>query len=152
MLSRRTPAGEVLSVAAGDSDQFGALSEVTSRAVGAFAAYLVIAGIMLSTSLELGIVVLVAAPLLVLLALPLLRPMQRRQEVERDRTAELTSLATDIVAGLRILRGIGGERTFVGQLRPAVPVDPAGRGRRRSLAGRRSTRWPCCSPGCSWSC
>lgn len=114
VLSRRTPAGEVLSVAAGDSDQFGALSEVTSRAVGAFAAYLVIAGIMLSTSLELGIVVLVAAPLLVLLALPLLRPMQRRQEVERDRTAELTSLATDIVSGLRILRGIGGERTFSG--------------------------------------
>jgi ABC-type bacteriocin/lantibiotic exporter with double-glycine peptidase domain len=55
---------------------------------------------------------LVAAPILVGVALPLLRPLHRRQEVERTRNAELTSLATDIVAGLRILRGIGGERTF----------------------------------------
>jgi ABC-type multidrug transport system fused ATPase/permease subunit len=112
VLTRRTPAGEVLSVSGGDSNEFGALTEVTSRAVGALAAYAIIASIVLSTSLKLGIVVLVAAPLLVLVAMPLLRPMQRRQEVERNRNADLTSLATDIVAGLRILRGIGGERTF----------------------------------------
>ncbi|HET9647515.1 MAG TPA: ABC transporter ATP-binding protein [Microlunatus sp.] len=112
VLTRRTPAGEVLSVSGGDSNEFGALTEVTSRAVGAFVAYLLIAAIVLSTSLELGVVVLIAAPLLVVLAMPLLRPLQRRQEVERNRNADLTSLATDIVAGLRILRGIGGERTF----------------------------------------
>jgi ABC-type multidrug transport system fused ATPase/permease subunit len=47
-----------------------------------------------------------------LFAMPLLRPLQRREEIERTRTSELTSLATDIVAGLRILRGIGGEETF----------------------------------------
>jgi ABC-type bacteriocin/lantibiotic exporter with double-glycine peptidase domain len=45
-------------------------------------------------------------------ALPLLRPLHRRQAVERARNSELTSMATDIVAGLRILRGIGGESTF----------------------------------------
>ena len=44
--------------------------------------------------------------------MPLLRPLHRRQQVERSRNSELTSLATDIVAGLRILRGIGGEQTF----------------------------------------
>jgi hypothetical protein len=38
--------------------------------------------------------------------------VQRREEVERTRTADLTGMATDIVAGLRILRGIGGEHTF----------------------------------------
>jgi ABC-type bacteriocin/lantibiotic exporter with double-glycine peptidase domain len=56
--------------------------------------------------------VLVAAPVLVGVALPFLRPLHRRQETERSRNSELTSMATDIVAGLRILRGIGGERTF----------------------------------------
>ena len=55
---------------------------------------------------------LIAAPVLVVLALPLLRPLHRRQEIERGRNSDLTSMATDIVAGLRILRGIGGERTF----------------------------------------
>ena len=112
VLPQRTPTGEVLSVSASDSDEFGALTEVVSRFVGALIAYLVIAGLVLSTSLKLGIVVLVTAPLIVLFALPLLRPLQRREEIERNRTSDLTSMATDIVGGLRILRGIGGEQTF----------------------------------------
>jgi ABC-type multidrug transport system fused ATPase/permease subunit len=112
VLPQRTPTGEVLSVASGDSDQFGALNEMLANLAGAVVAYLVIAGLVLSTSWQLGVVVLVAAPLIVVFALPLLRPMQVRQETERSRSSELTSLATDIVAGLRILRGIGGEQTF----------------------------------------
>jgi ABC-type multidrug transport system fused ATPase/permease subunit len=112
VLPQRTPTGEVLSVSAGDSDEFGALTEIVSRFAGALIAYLVIAGLVLSTSVKLGIVVLVTAPLIVLFAMPLLRPLQRREEIERTRTSELTSMATDIVAGLRILRGIGGEETF----------------------------------------
>src|SRR4029453_5914102 len=59
-----------------------------------------------------GIVVLVTAPLIVLFAMPLLRPLQRREEIERNRTSDLTSMATDIVGGRRILRGFGGEQTF----------------------------------------
>lgn len=112
VLPQRTPTGEVLSVSAGDSDEFGALTEILSRFAGALIAYLVIAGLVLSTSVKLGIVVLVTAPLIVLFAMPLLRPLQRREEIERNRTSDLTSMATDIVAGLRILRGIGGEQTF----------------------------------------
>jgi ABC-type bacteriocin/lantibiotic exporter with double-glycine peptidase domain len=109
---RRTPTGEVLSVASSDSDEFGALTEIIARASAQLVAYLTVAAIVLSISLPMGLLVLVAAPVLVAIALPLLRPLHRRQEVERSRNAELTSLATDIVAGLRILRGIGGERTF----------------------------------------
>lgn len=112
VLPQRTPTGEVLSISASDSDQFGGLTEVLSRAVGALIGYLVVAGLVLSTSPRLGLVVLIAAPVIVIAALPLLRPLQRRETVERNRSADLTSLATDIVAGLRILRGIGGEETF----------------------------------------
>ncbi|SDV02638.1 ABC-type multidrug transport system, ATPase and permease component [Microlunatus sagamiharensis] len=112
VLSRRSPTGEVLSVSASDSDEFGGLSQIVSEAVGAFIATLVIAGLVLTTSVPLGLLVLVAAPMIVLLVVPLFRPLQRREETERTRSSELTGLATDIVAGLRILRGIGGERTF----------------------------------------
>ena len=112
VIPQRTPTGEVLSVSAGDSDEFGSLTEIVSRFAGALIAYLVIAGLVLSTSAKLGIVVLVTAPLVILFAMPLLRPLQRREEIERTRTSDLTSMATDIVAGLRILRGIGGEQTF----------------------------------------
>lgn len=112
ILTRRLPTGEVLSVASSDSDQFGALMEVLARSASSLVAYLTVAGIVLATSVKLGLVVLIAAPVLVLIAMPLLRPLERRQTVERTRNSDLTSMATDIVAGLRILRGIGGERTF----------------------------------------
>ncbi|MDN5724478.1 MAG: ABC transporter ATP-binding protein/permease [Propionibacteriales bacterium] len=112
VLPRRSPTGEVLSVSSSDSDQFGALSEVAGRAIGALVGFIVVAAIILSTSPMLGLVVLIGAPVMLVAALPLLRPLHRTQGVERTRTSELTSRATDIVAGLRILRGIGGERTF----------------------------------------
>lgn len=112
VLPRRSPTGEVLSVASSDSDEFGALTEILARSVAQLVSYLTVAAIVLSMSWQLGVVVLVAAPVLLGAALPLLRPLHRRQQVERSRNSELTSMATDIVAGLRILRGIGGEETF----------------------------------------
>jgi ABC-type multidrug transport system fused ATPase/permease subunit len=112
VLPRRTPTGEVLSVASSDSDEFGGLTEIVSRAASQLVAYLVVAFIVLSTSRALGVLILLAAPVLVAAAMPLLRPLQARQQIERSRNSELTSMAADIVAGLRILRGIGGERTF----------------------------------------
>ncbi len=112
VLPRRIPTGEVLSVASSDSDEFGGLTEVTARAASQLVAFLTVAAIVLSTSPVLGLLVLAAAPMLVGVALPLLRPLHSRQQTERQRTSTLTSLATDIVAGLRILRGIGGEATF----------------------------------------
>jgi ABC-type multidrug transport system fused ATPase/permease subunit len=112
VLPRRSPTGEVLSVASSDSDEFGALTEILARTVGQLVSYLTVAVIVLTMSWQLGLLTLVAAPVLVGAALPLLRPLHRRQQLERSRTSDLTSLATDIVAGLRILRGIGGEQTF----------------------------------------
>jgi ABC-type multidrug transport system fused ATPase/permease subunit len=112
VLPRRSPTGEILSVASSDSDEFGAMTEIMARAGSQLVSFLAVAAIVLATSPRLGVVVLVAAPVLVGVALPFLRPLHRRQAVERSRNSELTSMATDIVAGLRILRGIGGERTF----------------------------------------
>jgi ABC-type multidrug transport system fused ATPase/permease subunit len=133
ILTRRTPTGEVLSVSGSDGDQFGALMEVSTRAFSQLVAYLVVAGIVLTTSVRMGLLVLVSAPLLVVLGLPLLRPMQRWQGVERSRNSELTSMATDIVGGLRILRGIGGEQTFGGNY--------AGQSQRVRQSGVAAGRW-----------
>lgn len=109
---RRTPTGEVLSVASSDSDEFGALTEISTRAAAQLVAFLVVSGIVVSMSPLLGVVLILAAPVLVGVALPFLRPLHHRQSIERTRNSELTSMATDIVAGLRILRGVGGEETF----------------------------------------
>lgn len=112
LLPQRTPTGEVLSISSSDTDQFGHLTDIVSRAAGSVVTFLIIAAIVLKTSVTLGWMVLIAAPVLVAIAMPLLRPLHRRQMMERNRNSKLTSMATDIVSGLRILRGVGGERTF----------------------------------------
>ena len=112
VLPRRAPTGEVLSVNGSDGEQFGHFIEIFSRLVGNLVAYAVVAVIVLSISVPLGLVVLLVAPLLVVVSSVLLRPLSAAQTRQRSRDSELTSMATDIVAGLRILRGIGGERIF----------------------------------------
>ena len=112
VLSRRLPTGEVLSISSSDSNTFGQTIEVFARTIGAMAAFVLVCALMFSTSPPLGWVVVIAGPLLVGAASPVLRPLNHAQTAERTQTGELTSMATDIVSGLRILRGIGGERTF----------------------------------------
>ncbi len=43
---------------------------------------------------------------------PLLRPLARRSGRQRQLMGELSNTASDIVGGLRVLRGIGGEQVF----------------------------------------
>lgn len=112
VLGRRVPTGEVLSVSSSDSDTFGATLEVLARLIGSLVAFGLVCVLMFTTSPLLGAVVLIISPLLLAASLPVLRPLSRAQRAERTQNAELTSQATDIVAGLRILRGIGGEATF----------------------------------------
>ena len=113
VLPQRTPTGEVLSVAASDTDEFGALTEIVARFVGALHR---VPGHRRTGAVHLGPARRGGADL---------RADDRAagrcrccgrwsaaQEVERTRNSDLTSMATDIVAGLRILRGIGGEQTF----------------------------------------
>lgn len=112
VLNRRVPTGEVLSVASSDSNQFGATVEAFGGALAALISFLVATALMLTTSVPLGLLVLVATPLLLAASTPVLRPLTAAQAAERTENSTLTSMATDIATGLRILRGIGGEKTF----------------------------------------
>ena len=112
VLARRVPTGEVLSVASSDSDTFGATLEVTARALGSLLAFIIVVVLMYTESPLLATIVLAVSPLVLAASAPVMRPLSAAQMAERTQNSELTGQATDIVAGLRILRGIGGERTF----------------------------------------
>jgi ABC-type bacteriocin/lantibiotic exporter with double-glycine peptidase domain len=73
----------------------------------------VVAVLLLHASTPLGLLVLVGVPLLVGTLSLILRPLQRRQALQREEAGRLTTLGADTVAGLRVLRGIGGEQTFL---------------------------------------
>ena len=112
-LTRQTPTGDVVAVVASDAMRLGGLYDVFARMVGAIVSYVVVAVILLSTSRTLGLVVLVGVPVLVALLAFIVRPLQKRQAHQREESGRLIGLGADTVAGLRVLRGIGGEQTFL---------------------------------------
>lgn len=111
-LPRKVATGEVVAIGTNDQAHIGNVMDVTARATGAIVSFVVVAVILLQTSVTLGLVVLVGVPVLLLGIGPLLKPLQRRNLAQRDMMGQLSNLATDIVSGLRVLRGIGGERVF----------------------------------------
>ncbi len=111
-LPKRVATGEVVAIGTNDLAHLGNAMDVLARAAGAVVSFLVVAVILLNTSVTLGLLVLVGVPMLLLLIGPLLKPLQRRNFTQREMMGDLSNLATDIVSGLRILRGIGGERVF----------------------------------------
>ncbi len=116
-IRRKLPTGEVVAAATNDALHIGGAFDVSARFAGAIVSYGVVAVILLNTSVLLGSVVLLGVPAMVLLLGPLLRPLQRRQAVQREVAGKLTSLGADTVAGLRVLRGIGGEPAFLARYR-----------------------------------
>jgi ABC-type multidrug transport system fused ATPase/permease subunit len=111
-LPKRVATGEVVAIGASDLAHIGNSIEVSGRGAGAVVSFLVVAMLLLNTSVTLGLVVLIGVPLLLLAIGPLLKPLQTRNLAQREMMGELTTLASDIVGGLRVLRGIGGEEVF----------------------------------------
>ncbi|MBT2544126.1 ABC transporter ATP-binding protein [Streptomyces sp. ISL-44] len=118
-LTRRVAAGEVVAVSTGDVEKIGWFVEAVSRFLAAvFAIVLVCVGLLFYAP-ELGVVVAIGVPLVALAALPLLPRATQRADVQREKAGKATELASDTVAGLRVLRGIGGEELFLGRYREA---------------------------------
>ena len=111
-LNKRVATGEVVSVGANDIANVGNSVDVLGRAAGSVVAFFVVAGLLLSNSVPLGLIVLIGVPLLMVAIGPLLKPLQRRNLQVREMQGDLNNLASDIVGGLRVLRGIGGEDVF----------------------------------------
>ncbi|MEV0165424.1 ABC-type multidrug transport system fused ATPase/permease subunit [Nonomuraea fuscirosea] len=116
-LPKRLSTGEVVSVGNSDIAHIGSSMDILLRGVGSVVAVVTVTVILISTSLPLGLLVLFGVPLMAVAVGPLLRPMHKRQRVQRELSGELSTRAADIVAGLRVLRGIGGEQVFAERYR-----------------------------------
>ena len=118
-LSRQVSTGEVATIIASDADYLGKLIEHLPALLGAAASFLVVAVLMLRTSVSLGLIVILGMPLVAAIVTLVIRPLQKRQAVQREAQSTVTTVTTDTVAGLRILRGIGGEDVFARRYRDA---------------------------------
>ncbi len=117
-LTRRVAAG-VVAVSTGDVEKIGWFVEALSRFVAAAAALVIICVGLVLYLPSLGVLVALAMPVLALGVLPLLPRATRRADFQREKAGKATELASDTVAGLRVLRGIGGEELFLGRYRQA---------------------------------
>lgn len=116
-LPRRLATGEVVSIGTSDISHIGNAIDITARGAGAAVAVIAVAVILLAASVTLGLVVVVGVPLLMAIVGVLIRPLHARQQAYREQAGRLTTRAADIVTGLRVLRGIGGESTFADRYR-----------------------------------
>ncbi|MEU2488613.1 ABC transporter ATP-binding protein [Streptomyces sp. NPDC012617] len=118
-LTRRVAAGEVVAVSTGDVEKIGWFVEALSRFLAAATALVLICVGLVLYLPSLGVLVAIATPVLALAVLPLLPRATRRADLQREKAGRATELASDTVAGLRVLRGIGGEELFLGRYRRA---------------------------------
>jgi ABC-type multidrug transport system fused ATPase/permease subunit len=108
-IRRELSTGEVVATVSNDALRAGGAFEILARLAGGIVAYVVVAIILLSTSPKLGLLVLLGVPILTLSLTVVIKPLQQRQREQRDEVGKLTALGADTAAGLRVLRGVGGE-------------------------------------------
>ncbi|OPF78938.1 ABC transporter permease [Streptomyces antioxidans] len=118
-LTRKVAAGEVVAVSTGDVEKIGWFVEALSRFTAAAITTVALCVALVLYQPTLGVVVAVGVPALALAVLPLLPRAARRADEQREKAGRATELASDTVAGLRVLRGIGGEELFLGRYRNA---------------------------------
>ncbi|GIH27881.1 ABC transporter [Acrocarpospora phusangensis] len=116
-LPKRLSTGEVVSVGNSDIASIGNAVDIMLRGSGAVVAIAAVTVILLSSSLPLGLMVLIGVPVMAVAVGPLLKPLHHRQQRQRDLYGDMATRSADIVVGLRVLRGIGGEQVFADRYR-----------------------------------
>src|SRR6204780_974388 len=104
-VTRRVSAGDLLTVGVSDINLIGQALEVGARGVGGVFAFAFVAALMLAASWQVGLLVLIAVPVILFITTRLSRTLRARQAEVRAQQRELTDQAVDIVRGLRVLRG-----------------------------------------------
>ncbi|TDW65819.1 ABC transporter transmembrane domain-containing protein [Kribbella pratensis] len=109
-LAKRVSAGEVVTVGIADVYTVAMALTVTGPGVGAVIAYAVVAVVLFTINPLLAAVVLAGVPLLALAVGPFLQRIERTGGEYRVHQGRLTVRLVDVLAGLRVLNGLGGKQ------------------------------------------
>ncbi|MER6625461.1 ABC transporter ATP-binding protein [Streptomyces sp. NPDC000931] len=108
-LERRAGAGEVVTIGVGDVQMIAQSLTAVGPGIGAVVAYGVVAGLLLSVSPLLAVVVLLGVPVIGLVVGPLAGRLRGTETEYRERQGVLTARIGDLAGGLRVLSGLGGK-------------------------------------------
>ncbi len=109
--------GETLSLATSDAEEVGYALRMIGYAAASLAAVAVAAVVLLRTDLVLGLVVLAGVPLCLAITQVVTPAVSRRSRAQQERAARSAGVATDLVRGIRVLHGIGGESAAASRYR-----------------------------------
>ena len=98
--------GALATLATEDARRVGSVNTGLVFGISALMGLVVAAAVLLRTSLPLGLVVLLGTPTMMLLGHLLSKPLEQRSETEQERAADASGVAADLVAGLRVLKGL----------------------------------------------
>lgn len=99
--------GRLLSLSTSDTRHTAGLAWVVTEQLSAFAALMTAAVALVLVSWQLGATVLVATAAFMLLMHLVTTPLERRAVAQQAAAAESAHVASDLVTGLRVLKGIG---------------------------------------------
>ncbi|MFC4589121.1 ABC transporter ATP-binding protein [Sphaerisporangium corydalis] len=109
--------GALATIATEDAKRVGVVNMAVMSGVAALTGLLVGAVVLLRISVPLGLIVLLGTPVLLWLGHLLSKPLEHRSEAEQERASHASGVAADLVAGLRVLKGIGAEAAAVDRYR-----------------------------------
>src|SRR5690242_9444494 len=108
---QRTRGGQLLARVVFDTDQVKtAITAALAALLQNVSLIVVYVGILIGLSWRLTLVALVCAPLLVLIVRPMVGKVRRRSREQADQRGELTSLVSELVASIKLVRAYVAER------------------------------------------
>jgi len=116
-ITSRLSSGEFAATVSSDAFGIAYLYFMIGALVSSGISYALVGSLLLQVSVPLGAMVLIGVPAFAAVFFTIARPLQARQSAQRDLYGRMTEIGSDTVLGLRVLRGIGGERIFVNRYR-----------------------------------
>ncbi|PRY62481.1 ABC transporter ATP-binding protein [Glycomyces artemisiae] len=111
--------GVSLSIAATDVNNLARAVSIAAWPVGEIAAVLLTGTVLMVLSWELGLIVLIGVPLLLLIMDRAGGPLRRRSHDQSALAAEASGKAADLLAGYRVLSGLGAQGAAADRYRKA---------------------------------
>lgn len=121
-IARHHSPGALLNHLDFDATCIGVAMDVMLRGSASVVTFLTVAWLLVDISVPLGLVVILGLPPVVLLMVPLWRPLEKRSTHEQGRMGALTRMATDLLIGIRTLKGLGAEQEALQRYRRQASI------------------------------
>lgn len=114
--ARRLP-GSLVNIATADVRMVSEANFLIPNGIAAAVGVGVVSVALLVISVPLGLVILLGTPPLLYLVQLLSKPLEKRTAAQQEQAAQASGTATDLVVGVRVLKGIGGEQAALNRYR-----------------------------------